>query len=184
MSINFSFSPVTVHILFLARTYTHYLTTYFCNVGVAVYIRYALYVYIDYTCLLVVVRSHICARLFVTPWTGASQTFLSFIISWSLHKFMSIEWMMPSSHLVVCHPLLLPSVFPIIRVFSNESALLVRWPKLTSRFSISPPNEYSRLISFRIDCFDILAVQGTLKSLFQHHCLKASILWHSVFFMV
>ena len=147
------------------------------------YISYTLYVYIDYTCLLVV-RSHICARLFVTPWTGASQTFLSFIISWSLHKFMSIEWMMPSSHLVFCRPLLLPSVFPIIRVFSYESALLVRWPKLTSRFSISPPNEYSRLISFRIDCFDILAVRGTLKSLLQHHCLKASILWHSVFFMV
>jgi len=127
--------------------------------------------------------THLCPAL-CDPWTGASQTSLSFIISWSLLKFMSIELMMPSNHLVFCPPLLLPSVFPIIRVFSNESALLERWPKLSFRFSISPSKEYSRLISFRIDCFDLLAVQRTLKSLLQHHCLKVSFLWPSVFFLV
>ena len=147
------------------------------------YICYTLYVCIYYMCLLVV-QSLICAWLFVTPWTGASQTSLSFIISWSLLKFMFIESMMPSNHLVFCRPLLLPSVFPVIRVFSSESGLLVRWPNLSFRFSISPSNEYSRLISFRIDCFDLLAVQKTLKILLQRHCLKASILWHAVFFMV
>ena len=128
------------------------------------YICYTLYVCIYYMCLLVV-QSLICAWLFVTPWTGASQTSLSFIISWSLLKFMFIESMMPSNHLVFCRPLLLPSVFPSIRVFSNESALRIRWPKYFS-FSISPSKEYLGLISFRIDCFDLLAVQGTLKSLF------------------
>ena len=99
---------------------------------------------------------------------------------------MSIESMMPSNHLIFCHPLLLlPSIFPSIRVFSNESALLVKWPKYWSfSFSISPTNEYSGLISFRIDWFDLLAVQGTLKSLLQHHNLKVSVLRHSAFFMV
>ena len=103
-----------------------------------------------------------------------------------LLKLMSIELVMPSNHLILCHPLLLPhSIFPSIRVFSNESALHIRWPKYWSfSFSISPSNEYSGLISFRMDCLDLLAVQGTLKSLLQHHSLKASILWCSSFFIV
>ena len=109
-------------------------------------------------------------QLFVTPWTAASQASLSFAISQSLLKLMSIELVIPSNHLVFCHPLLLLlSIFPSIRVFSNESALRIRWPKHWSfSFSISPSNEYSELISFRIDWFD-LTVQGTLKSLLQHH---------------
>ena len=105
-------------------------------------------------------------------------------ISWSLLKLMSIESVRPSNHLVLCHPpLLLPSIFPSIRVFSNESALRIRWPKYWS-FSISPSNEYSGLISFRMDWLDLPAVQGTLKSLLQHHSSKASILRHSAFFTV
>ena len=108
---------------------------------------------------------------------------LSFIISGSLLKFMFIELMMPSNHVILCCLLLLPSIFPSIRVFSNESALHIRWPKYWS-FSISPSNEYSGLISFRIYWFDLLAVQGTLKSLLQHHSLKASIIWQSAFFIV
>ena len=120
-----------------------------------------------------------------TPWTAVHQALLSFI-SWSLLKLMSIESVMPSNHLILCHPLLLlPSVFPSIRIFSNESALHIRWPKCWSFcFSISPSSEYSGLISFRINWFDLLSVQGTLKSLFQHHSSKASILWPSAFFMV
>ena len=121
---------------------------------------------------------------FTTPWTAACQASLSFTISWSLLKLISIESVMPSNHLILCHPLLLlPSIFASIRVFSNESSLHIRWPKYW-RFSISPSNEYSGLISFRIDWFDLLAVQGTLKSLFQHHSLKASALQCSAFFMV
>ena len=122
----------------------------------------------------------------MAPWTAAHQASLSFTISWSLLRFMSIESVMPSNHRILCHPLLLlPSIFPSIRVFSNDSALLIRWPKYWSfSFSISPSNEYSGLISFRIDWFDLLAVQGTLKSLLQHHILKASILQHSAFFTV
>ena len=110
-----------------------------------------------------------------TLWTPACQTSLSFTISWSLLKLMSIESVMPSNHLVLCHPLLLlPSAFPSIRVFPNGSYLCIRWPKYWRfSFSISPPNEYSGLISFRIDWFDLLAVQGTLKSLLQHHSSKA-----------
>ena len=106
--------------------------------------------------------------------------------SQSLLKLMSIEWVMPSNHLILCHLLLLlPSIFPSIRVFSNESVLSIRWPKYCSfSFSISPSNEYSGLISFKIDWLDLLAVQGTLKSFLQHYSLKASILWHSVFFIV
>ena len=125
------------------------------------------------------------SRLFATPWTAISQVSLSFTISQSLLKLMSIELVMTSSHLIFCHPLLLlPSIFPSIRGFSKELALHIRWPKYWSFcFSISPSNEYSGLLSFRIDWFDLLAVQGILKSL-QHHGLKASILWHSVFFMV
>ena len=109
-----------------------------------------------------------------------------FAISWSLLKLTSMESVMPSSHLILCHPLLLPpSIFPSIRIYSNESALHIRWPKYWSfSFNISPSNKYSGLISFRIDWFDLLAVQGTLKSLLQHHSLKASILWRSTFFMV
>ena len=114
------------------------------------------------------------------------QVSLCFTISQSLLKLMSIGSVMPSNHLVLCHPvLLLPSIFPSIRVFSNESVLPIRWPKYWNfSSSISPSNEYSGLISFRIDCFDLLAVPGTLKSLLQHHSSKASILQHSVFFMV
>ena len=116
----------------------------------------------------------------------AYQASLTFTISWSLLKFISIESVMLSNHLILCHPfLLLPSVLPSIRVFSRDSALHIRWPKYWSfSFSISPFNEYSSLISFRIDWLDLLAVQGTLKSLLQHHGSKASILWCSVFFMV
>ena len=118
----------------------------------------------------------------MTPWTAAHQTFLSIPNSRSLLKLMSsIESMMPSNHLVLCHPLFLPpSILPSIRVFSNESVLCIRWPKYWSfSFSISPSNEYSGLISFGIDWSDLLAVQGTLKSLLQHHSSKASILRHS-----
>ena len=119
-------------------------------------------------------------------WTAARQASLSITNSRSLLKLMSIESVMPSSHLIFCHPLLLlPSIFPSIRVFSNESALRIRWPKYWSfSFSISPSNEYSGLISFRIDWLDLLPVQGTLKSLLQHHSSKASILQCSAFFMV
>ena len=121
----------------------------------------------------------------VTPWTVALQAFLSFTISWSLLKLMSIESVMPSNHLILCHPLLLlPSIFPSIRVFSNESALHIRWPKYWSfSFSISPSNEYSGLVSFWIDWFDLLVLQGTLKSLLQHHSSEASILQCSGLFM-
>ena len=124
--------------------------------------------------------------LFVTPWTATCQASLSFTFSQSLPKLMSIESVIPSNHLILCHPLLLlPSIFPSIRVFSNESALRMSWPKYWSfSFSISPSNEYSGLISFSIDWLDLLAVQGTLKSLLHHHSSKASILQHSTFFMV
>ena len=128
--------------------------------------------------------SHV--QLLVTPWTAAHQTSLSITNSLSLLKLMSIESVMSSSHLTLCHPLLLlPSVSPSIRVFSNESVLCIRWPKSWSfSFSISPSKEYSGLISFRMDWLDLLAVQGTLKSLLQHHLSKASILWCSAFFIV
>ena len=126
--------------------------------------------------------SHV--QLFATPWTAAHQASLSFTISQSLLKLMSIELVMPSNHLILC-PLLLPLIFPSIRVFSNESVLHIKWPKYWSfSFSISPSNEYSGLISFRIDWFDLLAVQGTLKNLLQHHSSKASILRCSAFFIV
>ena len=122
----------------------------------------------------------------MTPWTAARQASLSIINSWSLLKLMSIELVMPSNHLILCCPLLLlPSIFPSIRIFSNESVLPIRWPKYWSfSFSTSPSNEYSGLISFRMDRLDLLAVQGTLKSLLQHHSSKASILQHSAFFIV
>ena len=115
-------------------------------------------------------------QLFAAPWAAACQAALSFPISWSLlkHGHESTESVMPSNHLILCHPLLLPSVFPSIRIFSNESALRISWPKYESfTFSISPSNEYSGLISLRIDWFNLLAVQGTLKSLLQRHSLKS-----------
>ena len=125
-------------------------------------------------------------QLFVTPWTTAHQASLSITNSWSFFKLMSTESVMPSNHLSLCHPLLLlPSIFLNIRVFSNESVLHISWPKHWSfNFSISPSNEHSGLISLNIGWFDLLAVQGTLKSLLQHHSSKASILWHSAFFVV
>ena len=123
--------------------------------------------------------------LFATPWTAAHQTSLSITSSLSLLKFMSIKSVMPSNYLILYCTLLLPSIFPSIRVFSNESVLCFRWPKYWSfSFSISPSSKYSGLISFKIDWFDLLAVQGTLKSLLQHHSSKVSILRCSAFFMV
>ena len=120
----------------------------------------------------------------MTPWTAARQASLSFSISRNLLKFMSVESVMPSKHLILCCPLLLlPSIFPSIRIFSNESALCIRWPKHWS-FSVSPSNEYSGLVSYRMDWFDLLAVQGALESLPQHLSSKASIIWHTAFFMV
>ena len=124
--------------------------------------------------------------LFATPWTAARQASLSITNSLSLLKLMSVELMLPSNYLILCRPLLLlPSIFPSIRVFSNESVLLFRWPKYWNfSFSISPSNEYSGLISFRMDRLNLLAVQGTIKSLLQHHSSKASILQRSPFFIV
>ena len=126
------------------------------------------------------------ARLFVTPWAAVRQASLSITNSWSLLKLMFIELVMPSNHPLLCRPLLLPpSVFPSIKLFSSESVLHIRWPKDWSfSFSINPSNEYSGLIAFRTDWFDLLAVQGTLKSLLQHHSSKASILWCSAFSVV
>ena len=133
-----------------------------------------------YICCCSVTQS--CLTL-CNPWTAAHQASLSLTISRSLLKLMSIESVMPSNHLILSHPLLLPSVFPSIRVFSNESVLHIRWPKYWS-FSISPSSEYSGLSSFRIDWFDHFAVPVTLRSLLQHHSSKASILWCSAFFIV
>ena len=122
----------------------------------------------------------------MTSWTVACQASLSITNSQSLFKLMSIELVMPFNHLIFCHPLLfLPSIFPSISIFSSESVRHIRWPSYWSfSFSNSPSNEYSGLISFRIECFDLLAVHGTLKTLLQHHSSKTSILWHSAFFMV
>ena len=131
---------------------------------------------------------HLLSRvwLFETSWTAACQASLSIINSWSLLKIMSIELMIPSNHLILCPPLLLPpSIFPSIRVFSNELILCIRWPKYWSfSFNISPFKEYLGLISFRMNWLDLLAVHGTLNSLLQHHSSKASILWLSAFFIV
>ena len=137
----------------------------------------------QYIVVVVVVQSLSHIRLFVTPWTVAHQASLSFTNTKSLLKLMFIESVMPSNHLVLCHPLLLlPSTFPSIRVFSNESLLHIRWAKYWSfSFIITLFSEYSGLISFMIDCFDLLAVQGTLKSLLQYHSSKASIIQHSTF---
>ena len=161
------------------------------------YSHFAIYIFIYckiyfYKCIFIYYKiihsvqllSHV--QLFVIPWTAAHQASLSITNSQSLLKLMSIKSVMPSNHLILCHPLLLPpSIFPSIRVFSNESVLCIRWPKYWSfSFSISPSNEYSGLISFRVDWLDLLAVCGTLKSLLQHHSSKASILRHSAFFIV
>ena len=139
-----------------------------------------------FACLKVVQFSCSAVSDSATPWTAAQQASLSITNSRSLLKLTSIELVMPSSHLILCCPLLLPpSIFPSIRVFSSESALGIRWPKYWSfSISISPSNEYSGLISFRLDWFDLLEVQGSLKSLLQHHSSKASILQHSAFFIV
>ena len=128
----------------------------------------------------------IYVQLFVTPWPPVCQASISITKSWSLFKRMSIKSMMSSNHLILCHPLLLvPSISPSIRVFSNDSVLHIRWPKYWDfSFNISPSNERSGLISFRMNWLDLLAVQGTLKSLLQHHSSKESILWHSAFFIV
>ena len=128
----------------------------------------------------------VVSQLFVTPWTAAHQASLSIMNYLSLLKLMLIESVMPSNYFILCHPcLLLLSIFPSMRIFSNESALRIRWPKYWSfSISISPSNEDSGLISFRIDWLDLLAVQGTLKRLLQHHSSKASILWRSAFFIV
>ena len=138
--------------------------------------------------VVVVVQSLSHVRLFVTPWTAARQVSLSFTISWSLLKLMSIESVVPSTRLILCHPIvLLPSVLPSIRVFSNEWALSIRWPKYWSfTFSISPSSEYSGLISFRIDWFDLLEVQGTLESsqIPQLKSINSSAVRYSAFFVV
>ena len=133
-----------------------------------------------------VVQSLSQVWLFPNAWTAEPQTYLSFTSCWSLLKLISFKSVMPFNHLILCPPLLLlPSIFPSIRVFSNELGLYIRWPKHCSfSFSINPSNEYSGLISSRIDWIDLLAVQGNRKSLSQHHSLKASILWHSAIFMV
>ena len=138
----------------------------------------------QWNAVVVVVQPPSCVQLFATPWTAACQACLSITNSCSLLKLLSIELVMPSNHLMLCRPLLLaPSLFPSIRIFSSESIFHIRWPKYWSfNFSINPSNEYSGLISFRMDWLALLAVQGTLKSLLQHHSSKASILWCSAFF--
>ena len=148
------------------------------------YSRALLVTYFIYSCKSVQWLSHV--QLFVTPWTAVRQASMSITNSQSLPKLMSIELVMPSNHLILCHPLLLlPSIFSSIRVFSNESALHIRWPKDWSfSFSISPANELSALIFFRMNWLDLLVVQGTLISLLQHHSSKASILRCSAFFIV
>ena len=139
----------------------------------------------DNICHFSSVQSLSPVQLFVTPWTAAHQTSLSITKSWSLLKLMFIQSVMPSNHLILCHLLLPPSNFPSIRVFSNESFLRIWWPKYWSfSFNISPSSEYSRLISFRMDWLDLLAVQGTFKNLLQRHSSKASILQCSAFFIV
>ena len=160
--------------LFVRQEWRHRLREWTCGYGVGKRVQFNS------------VQSLSRVQLFATPWTAARQASLSITNSWSLHKPMPIESVMPSSHLILCHPLLLlPSIPPSIRVFSNESALSIRLPKYWSfSFTISPSNEHSGLISFRMDWWDLLAVKGTLKSLLQHHSSKASILWCSAFFIV
>ena len=161
----------------------HYWRCHCCNPWKLLWCSVALAVVCISYCV-VVLFSHSIMSNSATAWTAAQQTSLSFTVSHSLLKLMYIESMIPLNHLILCHPLLLmPSIFPSIRVFSNELAVCIRWPKYWS-FSFSSSNECSGLISFRIDWFDLHAVQGTLKSLFQHHNSKASVLQCSAFFMV
>ena len=169
--------------------YTHFLESFLCQIDVKFCQKLLLYL-LRWSCSF---YSSICSikllshvQIFVTPWTAACRASLSITNSQSLLNLMPIESVMPSNHLILCCPLLLlPSIFLSIRVFSNESVLHIRWPKYWSfSFSISPSNEYSRWISFRMDWLDLLAVQGTLKSLLQHHSSKASILQCSAFFIV
>ena len=150
------------------------------------WISFQVFIIMLKVCFSVVQFSHSVMSDFVSPWTTAWQASLSITNSWSLLKLMSIKSAMPFSHLILCRPLhLLPSVFPSIRVFSSESVLCIRWPKHWSfNFSMSPSNEYSEMISFMTDWLDLLAVQGTLKNLIQHHSSKTSILRHSAFFIV
>ena len=163
-----------------------WLGTFACKIVWVTFIRpqFLLLINPQFPVLIVAVHLLSSAQLFVIPWTAAHQASLSYTISHGLLKLMSIELVVLSNHLNLCHPLLLlPSILPSIRVFSSELALHIRWPKYWSfSFSISPSNEYSGLIFFSIDWFDLLVVQGTLKSLLQHHSSKASILWHSAFF--
>ena len=135
-------------------------------------------------CHFISVQSLSRVQLFVTPWTAARPASVSITNSWSLIKLMSIESVMPSNHLILCHPLLLPSIFPSMRVFSNESALHIRWPNIGVSALASVLNEYSGLISFRMDWLDLLAVERTLENLLQHHSSKASVFQRSVFFIV
>ena len=162
----------------------YFLFIYLMSKFVTLYVVYLLINYSDYQFHSVQLLSHV--RLFATPWIAACQASLSITNSRSSLKLMSIKSMMPSSHLILCRPLLLlPPIPPSITVFSNESTLCMRLPKYWSfSFSISPSNEHARLISFRMDWLDLLAVQGTLKSLLQHHSSKASILWCSAFITV
>jgi len=157
----------------------------FCTCKILSIFYRGIIVYVASSLLISSVQSLSRVWLFAIPWTEARQASLSITNSWSLLRFMSIELVMPSNHLILCHPLLLSSVFPKIRVFPSESVLCIRWPKYWSfSFNISPSNEHSGLISFRMDWLDLLAVQGTLKSLLQHHSSKASIIQHSAFFIV
>ena len=156
----------------------------YCSISVIFFLTFQIlniFLFLDvYFCVFVaVVQSLSCIQIFVTPQTAACQAFLSLTISQSFFKLISIESVMLFNHLILCHPLLLlPSIFPSIRVFSNESVLCIRWPKYCSfSFSINPSKEYSGLISFGMDWLDLLAVKGTLKSLLQHRSSKASILW-------
>ena len=173
-------SVMHLHILFHALL--HYSLPQ--DIEYVLYGRNLLFILSKYNVVVAALQLLSHVWLFVTPWTAAGQASLSFTISLSLFKLMSMESVMPYNHLILCHPLLLlPSIIPSIRVFSNESVFCIRWPKYWS-FSISPSNDYSGLISFRIHWLDLLAVQGTLKSLLQHHSSKASILWRFAFFMV
>ena len=158
--------------------------SFYFNLCMSFYLKQLWSIYITFQFSSVQSLSRV--QLFVTPWIAAPQASLSITDSQSSLKLMSIELVMPSNHLIQCRPfLLLPSIYPSISVFSNESVLCIRWPKYWSfSFSISPSNEYSGLISFRIDWLDLLAVQGTLKSLLQQHTSKTSVLWSSAFFIV
>ena len=160
--------------------------TYVCHLGTNLISWGLIFIWILKYIQFSSVQSLSHVQLFATPWIAARQASLSITNSWNSLKLMSNESVMPSSHLILCHPLLLlPPIHPSIRVFSNESTLHMRWPKYWSfSFSISPSKEHPGLTSFRMDWLDLLAIQGTLKSLLQHHSSKASILWHSAFFIV